>query len=202
VLDRMLVRLVDRSAEEAVRTARQADGVAGFVVGPALIAGPGPATVAAVSRIGPVLVLWGVHGDRREVVGAARRLAEYGARWVAVQAALDGDTLVAVADALHAVGAVPVAIALDADVDDARVASLGLGRSRGRTVSRLAAAGAAAGFVGMLCTAGDLGVIAQAAPSMHRIVDGAGSSDAVGAALEGGATYVIVSAEVAAGLGR
>jgi orotidine-5'-phosphate decarboxylase len=202
MIDRALVRLADGTAEEAVRSAALLRGAAGFVVGPGLIAGPGPATIAAVSRYGPVLVSWGLHGTRQDVSTAGKRLAEYGARWVAVQAAVDDGTAVSIVDALRSGGVEPVATTLDPALDDARVASLGIGRSRGRAVSRLASAAAEAGFTTVLCSMVDLGVVAQAAPSLERIVEGVASANGVPEALDRGAAYVIVGPELVEDLRR
>lgn len=196
MIDRALVRLADGTAEEAARSAALQSGAAGFVVGPGLIAGPGPATIAAVSRYGPVLVSWGLHGTRRDVSTAGMRLAEYGARWVAVLAALDDGAAASTVAALRASGVEPVATTLDPALDDARVASLGIGRSRGRAVSRLATAAAAAGFTTVLCSTVDLGVVAQAAPALECIVEGVASLDRAEEAFDRGAAYVIVPPEL------
>ena len=51
-----------------------------------LLHGPGPGLVGAVARLGPVLADANLHDLPSVVERAARRLAEYGARWVSVHA--------------------------------------------------------------------------------------------------------------------
>jgi orotidine-5'-phosphate decarboxylase len=87
----LLVALDVRSAEEAVRLARALAGkVAGFKVGLGLLHGPGPGLVGALARLGPVFADAKLHDIPSQVQAAARRLGEYGARWVTAHASGGG----------------------------------------------------------------------------------------------------------------
>jgi hypothetical protein len=188
----VLALVPGRSAEEAVRAAAASEGVAGVVVGGDLLAGPGPAVIAALAATHAVLVLAGLHGDATRAATAARRYAEYGATWVTAQAA-DGPALV---EAAAATGVRVVAVTLRHGQGDAEAASIG-GRSRGKAVSRLAEAAVRVGAKGVLCDVPDLGVVAQVAPGAARFVWAGGPADAVAAATRG-AEYVIVDAAAVA----
>jgi orotidine-5'-phosphate decarboxylase len=197
--ERLLVRLPGRSAEEAARAAQAAPGVGGYAVGPDLLAGPGAAAVGALSRIGSVAVLWAAHGDAGDVAAVCDGLAGYGARWVAVHASAGREAMAAGVAALAPTDTEVVAWTLDGGLDDSRVVGLGLGRSRGRVVSRLAAAAGEAGVTAIACTISDLGVVAQVAPGMTRIAIGATEPGDAGEALERGADLVVVSVDVVSG---
>lgn len=190
-MSRLLVAVPGRTAEDAVRTAVGAGDVAGFVVGPELLAGPGPAVVSALASQGPVMVLAGLHGDADRAATAARRFVEYGAHWVTTQAK-DGPGLVS---AVVASGVNTVAITLRHGQGDAEAASL-FGSSRGRTVSRLAEMAVGAGARGILCDLSDLGVVAQVADEIDRFVWASTSVEAA-EATERGATFVMVEADLA-----
>lgn len=189
----MIVALLPgRSAEEAVRAAVAFDGTVGLAVGPDLLAGPGPAVVAALSDMGEVLVLAGLHGDPAMVASAARRYAEHGARRVSVQAA-DGPEVV---EAVTSAGVYAVAVAVRHGMDDSEAARIG-GRSRGKTVSRLAEVAVAGGAAGILCDLPDLGVVSQVAPGLERFIWADGPGEAVDAAARG-AEWIVVDAAAAA----
>lgn len=182
----ILALLPGRSAEEAVRTASGLEGADGVVVGPELLAGPGPAALSALEGAGEVLVLAGLHGDPVRAAGAARRYSAFGATWVTVQA-IDGPGLVG---AVVASGAGVVAVTLRHGQDDAEAAAI-VGRSRGRAVSRLAETAAGAGAAGILCDLSDLGVVAQVAPGAERFAWADTPEEALDAAARG-ADRVIV----------
>ena len=188
----VLAVLPGRSAEDAVRAAAGIEGVAGVVVAADLLAGPGPAVIAALAANHDVLVLAGLHGDATRAAAAARRYGEYGAAWVTAQAA-DGPALL---EAAAASGVRFLAVTLRHGQGDAEAASIG-GRSRGKAVSRLADSAVRAGAEGVLCDLSDLGVVAQVAPNASRFVWVDGPAEAIGAARRG-AEYVIVDAAVAA----
>jgi len=187
----ILAALPGRSGEEAVRAA-EGMVAGGFVVGIDLLAGPGPALVSGLARLGPVLVLAGLHGDPADVAAAARRFAEYGARWVSVQAIDGAGSVAAVAEA----GVTAVAVTLRRGQTDAEVASLRLGQSRGRTVSRLAEVAFAAGAGGILCDPRDLGVVAQVAPGVDRFVGVSSPREATDAATRGAEFLIVESGRV------
>ncbi|HSM02663.1 MAG TPA: hypothetical protein VK960_09545 [Acidimicrobiia bacterium] len=185
--------LPGRGAEEAVRVATALDGAAGFAVGQDLLAGPGPAVVAALADLGEVLVLAGLQGDPGRAASAARRYAGYGAGWVSAQAS-DG---AAVIEAVASAGVAVVAATVRHGIDDAEAARIG-GRSRGRAVSRLAEIAAAGGAAGILCDLSDLGVVSQVAPGLERFVWVDTPREAVEAAGRGAERIMVDAAAVAA----
>jgi len=183
--------LPHRSAEEAVRAAKALGDGCGVVVTPALAAGPGPAVIAALAAVGPVLVLAGLHGEAEDAAVAGRRLVEYGASLVSVEA-IGGRALV---DAVSAAigGDRMLAVTLWPGTDDAAAAASRLGPSRGKVVSRLAAVAADAGVAAVLCEPSDLGVVDQVSPTLRRFVWGVGSPSEAASAFGRGAAAVIVS---------
>ncbi|OFW66862.1 MAG: hypothetical protein A2Z12_00785 [Actinobacteria bacterium RBG_16_68_21] len=189
--------LPSRTAEEAVRTAEACSGRCGLVVTPALLAGPGPAVVAALAAIGPVLVLAGLHGEPEDAALAARRLVEFGASLVSVQSVDGPETMEAVAAAVG--GPRVLAVTLRPGLDDAAVAAARLGDSRGRVVSRLARAAAAAGIGAVLCSIPDLGVVGQVAPELSRFAWGARTGADAANAFARGATGAILDGTVLVG---
>ena len=171
----ILVALDLRSAEEAVRLAgRLAPHVGGFKVGLGLLHGPGPGMVGAVARIGPVMADAKLHDIPSQVHAAARRLGEYGARWVTAHASGGVEMLEAAGAGLAAgsageAGVVAVTVLTSIDVPAA--ASL-FGRKPGQMVSRLARLAAEAGVEGIVCSPKELGVVAEVAPGRLRVAPG------------------------------
>ncbi|HUG74088.1 MAG TPA: orotidine 5'-phosphate decarboxylase / HUMPS family protein [Acidimicrobiia bacterium] len=200
--DRGLVALLTaRIAGEAVREADQISGaVDGFAVGADLLLGPGPGVVGALARIGEVTTLFAIHGTPEIVGRAAGRLAEYGARRIAVHALVEEGAMEAAVVAAAASGATVVAASLDSGIDDARAASLGLGGSRGAVVSRLAKRASAAGASGVLATLADLGVVAQAAPELGRVAVGISSLTGIDEARQRGADLIVVPSGLVGGI--
>jgi orotidine-5'-phosphate decarboxylase len=189
--------LPHRSAEDAVRAAKALGDGCGLVVTPALTAGPGPAVVAALAAIGPVLVLAGLHGDAADAAVAGQRLVEYGASWVSVEVVGGPGLAGAVTAAIG--GGRALAVTLWPGVDDATAAATRLGTSRGRVVSRLAAVASDAGMGAVLCEPADLGVVAQVASDLSRFVWGVGSADEAASVFERGVAAVIIRSEAVAG---
>ncbi len=190
------VRLPHRSAEDAVRLATALPRPCGLVVTPALVAGPGPAVVAALAPLGPVMVLAGLHGDPDDGAAAARRLVDFGAAVVSVLAGGGTPVLEAVVAAIT--GDRVLAVTVWPGADDAAVAASRLGVSRGRAVSKIAAMAHRAGAGSILCEPGDLGVVDQVAPGARRIVWGVASPEAAAAVFDRGAAGVIIDPAVAA----
>jgi orotidine-5'-phosphate decarboxylase len=154
----LLVALDVRSAEEAVRLARALAGkVAGFKVGLGLLHGPGPGLVGALARLGPVFADAKLHDIPSQVQAAARRLGEYGARWVTA----------------HAGGreAGILAVTVLTSIDAAASSAL-FGRTPGELTSRLAKRAAEAGVEGVVCSPKELGVVVDVAPGLLRVVPG------------------------------
>jgi orotidine-5'-phosphate decarboxylase len=191
---RLVALLTARNAGDAVREAEKIGrGVDGFAVGADLLLGPGPGVVGALARIGEVTTVFAIHGTVDTVGRAAGRLAEYGARRIAVHALVEEGAMEAAVQAVAGWGATVVAASLDSGVDDARAARLGLGGSRGAVVSRLAKRASDAGVSGVLTTLSDLGVVAQAAPGLERVGIGISSSAEVDEARLRGADLIVVS---------
>jgi orotidine-5'-phosphate decarboxylase len=172
----LLVALDVRSAEEAVRLARVLAGkVAGFKVGLGLLHGPGPGLVGALARLGPVFADAKLHDIPSQVQAAARRLGEYGARWVTAHASGGVEMLQAAAEGLTA-GSVGreagiLAVTVLTSIDEAASSAL-FGRTPGQLTSRLAKAAAEAGVEGVVCSPKELGVVVDVAPALRRVVPG------------------------------
>lgn len=196
-MSRLWAIVPSRSAEEAVRGAESFIGRFGVVVTPGLLAGPGPAVVAALAAQAPVIALAGVHGDPGDAALAARRLVDYGASWVTVQAVDGIEVMASVVDAVG--GGHVMALTLRPGLDDAATASSRLGDSRGRVVSRLAASAAECGVGAVLCTRADLGVVGQVADGLGRFSWGVSTPEACADALARGASGVILDPVVLAG---
>lgn len=174
--DRILVALDVPTAEEAVRLARAvAPHVGGFKVGLGLLFGPGPATVAAIAEIGkPVFADAKLHDIPSQVERAARRLAALGARWITAHAAGGVPMLeAAVAGAAAAsTGSGILAVTVLTSLGDADVERLAPGSSPGKLTSRLTRSAREAGCEGVICSARELGVVAQVAPDLVKVTPG------------------------------
>jgi orotidine-5'-phosphate decarboxylase len=171
---RLVVALDVAAAEEAVRLARAvAPHVAGLQVGLEILHGPGPAVVGAVARLAPVLVDASLLGSLSSVAASARRLGEYGARWVTVHALGGTAMLEAAAEGLRegARGrpAGILAITVLPNGDAAALAAAGFPGSRGKMVARLTKMAASAGVEGVVCPATELGVVAGLAPGVLKV---------------------------------
>jgi orotidine-5'-phosphate decarboxylase len=208
----IIVALDTTTAEEAVRLARLvADHVAGFKVGLGLLHGPGPGVVGAVARIGPVFADAKLHDIPSQVERAARRLGEYGARWVSAHAAGGTEMLEAAAAGVSAgargAPAGVLAITVLTSLDEPATAAA-FGRSPGELVARLARLAAQAGAEGVVCSPRELGVVAEVAPGVIRVTpgirpDGEASDDqrrvaSPREALERGADYLVVGRPITA----
>jgi orotidine-5'-phosphate decarboxylase len=172
----LLVALDLRTAEEAVRLARLLAGhVAGFKVGIGLLYGPGPGVVGAVARIGPVFADAKLHDIPSQVQQAARRLGEYGARWVTAHASGGVEMLQAAAAGLAAGAggreAGILAVTVLTSIDEVASSAL-FGRSPGELTSRLARRAAEAGVEGVVCSPKELRVVADVAPGLLRVTPG------------------------------
>ncbi len=172
----VLVALDNRSAEEAVRLA-QAVGpyVGGFKVGLRLLLGPGPATVAALVAEGkPVFADAKLHDIPSQVEAAARRLGEYGARWVTAHAA-GGEAMLSAAERGIAGadrGGRVLAVTVMTSLSDADLAAAGTGTTAAKLVARLSRLAAKAGCEGVICSPRELGVVGDVAPGLLRVTPG------------------------------
>jgi orotidine-5'-phosphate decarboxylase len=173
---RILVALDLPTAEEAVRLARAtAPEVAGFKVGLGLLYGPGPATVAALAEVGkPVFADAKLHDIPSQVERAARRLAALGARWITAHAAGGVDMLeAAVAGAASAgTGCGILAVTVLTSLDGADVERMAPGSTPGKLTSRFTKSALAGGCEGVICSARELGVVAQVAPDLLKVTPG------------------------------
>jgi len=177
-LNPILVALDLPSAEDAVRLAeRLAPHVGGFKVGLELLMGPGPATVAAIRRLGkPVFVDAKLADIPNTVEAAARQLGALGARWVTVHAN-GGADMVKAAVAGLAEGARGnetgvLAVTVLTSLDGANLASVGVAGTVGKQTARLARLAAAAGAEGVVCSVRELGDVGQVAPGLLRVTPG------------------------------
>jgi len=177
-LNPVLVALDLPTAEEAVRLAeRLAPHVGGFKVGLELLMGPGPATVAAIRRLGrPVFVDAKLADIPNTVEAAARQLGALGARWVTVHASGGADMIKAAIAGLregargNETGVLAVTVLTS--VDGANLASVGVTGTVGKQTARLARLAAAAGAEGVVCSVRELGDVGQVAPGLLRVTPG------------------------------
>jgi orotidine-5'-phosphate decarboxylase len=172
----VIVALDVRTAEEAVRLARSlAPYVGGFKVGLGLLHGPGPGLVGALARLGPVFADAKLHDIPSQTEAAARRLGEYGARWVTAHASGGVDMLQAAVSGLAAGAAGRtagiLAVTVLTSIDEPAATAL-FGRTPGELTARLAKQAAAAGVEGVVCSPKELGVVAQVAPGLLRVTPG------------------------------
>ncbi|MFO7547260.1 MAG: orotidine-5'-phosphate decarboxylase [Acidimicrobiia bacterium] len=210
----VLVALDVPSAEQAVRLAgRLAPWVAGFKVGLELLMGPGPMTIAAVAELGkPVFADAKVHDIPTTAGRAARQLGRLGARWVTVHAAGGAAMVTATVEGLaegaggRAAGILAVTVLTSLTAED--LERIGVGRTPGRQVGRLAKLAADTGAEGVVCSVRELGDVAQVAPSLVRVTPGIRMADSPSddqvrtatpaEALARGATYLVVGRPITA----
>ncbi len=166
------------TAEAAVELAeRVTDYVVGFKIGLGLLHGPGPLLISALVGLGkPVFADAKLNDIPSQVEIAARRLGEHGARWVTAhvnggQAMLEA----AVRGLRDGAGAAPAGI-LGVTVltshDEASLARIGIDRSPGKLVARMAKVAAAAGCEGVVSSPRELTVVADVAPGLLRVTPG------------------------------
>lgn len=173
----VLVALDLPTAEDAVRlAARVRDHVAGFKVGLGLLHGPGPGTVTALAELGlPVFADAKLHDIPSQVERAARQLGSVGARWVTAHAGGGADMLEAAVSGLAEGSARSggiLGVTVLTSLDEARLAAIGIPRTPGQLVSRMARAVATAGCEGVVCSPLELGVIAEVAPDLVKVTPG------------------------------
>ncbi|HAX82046.1 MAG TPA: hypothetical protein DCY40_05730 [Actinobacteria bacterium] len=195
------VRLDARTAEEGYLQAKSWAGAAGAAIDSALLFGVGPAVIGALDELGPVLVIPPLSGSPAAVGAAAERLARFGASWITVASNSGVEAMRAAVAAVAGAGCRVAVETLPVGIDDAAAAAL-VGSARGRHVSRLVAAGAGAGVDGVVCAWGDLGVVAQVAPGLIRILDpGDGEARWADAVARGAGVLVLPDAAALHALG-
>lgn len=166
------------NAEDAVAMAEDvADHVAGFKIGLGLLHGPGPLLISALVALGkPVFADAKLHDIPSQVESAARRLGEHGARWVTAHVGGGQDMLEAAVRGLHAgAGAAPAGIlgvTVLTSLDEASLARVGISRSPGKLVSRMAKVADASGCEGVVSSPKELTIVADVAPGLLRVTPG------------------------------
>ncbi len=203
----IIVALDLPTAEAAVEIAqRVAPYVAGVKIGLGLLHGPGPGTIDALVRLDlPVFADAKLHDIPSQVEAAAERLARHGARWITAHVGGGQTMLEAAVRGLRrgagnaAAGVLGVSVLTSLDSSD--LERLGIQRTPGQLVSKMATVAAAAGCEGLVCSPLELNVVRQVAPDLIRVTPGirtvttdddqarvAGPNDAV----ERGATYLVI----------
>jgi orotidine-5'-phosphate decarboxylase len=174
----ILVALDVQTAEEAVRMAeRVSPAVGGFKVGLELLMGSGPATVGALISFDKFIFADAkLHDIPNTVRESARQLGRMGARWVTVHATGGAEQLEAGVEGFAAGAgdrdAGVLAVTVLTSLSDADLAQVGVTGSTGRQTSRLAKLAESSGVEGLICSAKELGVTAEVAPSLLRVTPG------------------------------
>jgi orotidine-5'-phosphate decarboxylase len=174
----IIVALDLGTAEQAVAMALDvAPYVGGFKIGLGLLHGPGPATIDAVVRLGkPVFVDAKLHDIPSQVAAAAERLGKHGARWVTAHVGGGIDMLQAAVEGLSSgssgAEAGILGVSVLTSLDTADLERVGIQRSPGQLVGKMAKVAAAAGCEGVVCSPQELNVVAQAAPGLKRVTPG------------------------------
>jgi orotidine-5'-phosphate decarboxylase len=203
----IIVALDLPTAQDAVRVARDvAPHVGAFKIGVGLLYGPGPGTIDALVRLGlPVFADAKLHDIPSQVEVAARNLALHGARWVTAHIGGGQTMLEAAAHGLadgagHAEAGI-LGVSVLTSLDKADLQRIGVKRTPGQLVSKMASVAASSGCEGVVCSPLELHVVHQSAPQMITVVPGirpttvdddqartATPSEAIGK----GATYLVI----------
>lgn len=179
VIDNPIIVALDLpTAEQAVVMARELEPhVGGFKIGLGLLHGPGPATIDAIVRLGkPVFADAKLHDIPSQVRTAAERLANHGARWVTAHVSGGIDMLQAAVEGLSSgaggaeVGILGVSVLTSLDKND--LERIGIQRSPGQLVGKMAKVAAVAGCEGVVCSPQELNVVTQTAPGLLRVTPG------------------------------
>ena len=174
----IIVALDLPTAAEAVELARSVTPyVAGVKIGLGLLHGPGPGTIDALVRLGlPVFADAKLHDIPSQVEAAAERLARHGARWITAHVGGGEAMLEAAVRGLRrgagnaAAGVLGVSVLTSLDASD--LERLGIQRTPGQLVSKMAAVAAASGCEGLVCSPLELNVARQVAPDLIRVTPG------------------------------
>lgn len=174
----IIVALDMSTAEEAVATAQLVGPYVGaFKIGLGLLHGPGPGTIDALVRLGkPVFVDAKLHDIPSQVGAAAERLGKHGARWVTAHVSGGLEMLEAAVDGLAKgaggaeAGILGVSVLTSLDKSD--LERIGIQRSPGQLVGKMAKVAAEAGAEGLVCSPQELNVVAQVAPDLVRVTPG------------------------------
>lgn len=209
----IIVALDMPTAESAVRLAKEvAPHVGAFKIGLGLLHGPGPGTIDALVRLGlPVFADAKLNDIPSQVEMAARNLAHHGARWVTahigggqvmLEAAVNG-----LADGAGHAEAGILGVSVLTSLDKQDLQRIGIDRTPGQLVSKMASVAAASGCEGVVCSPLELHVVRQSAPSMITVVPGIRPSAmhddqartaTPAQAIEKGATYLVIGRPITA----
>ena len=174
----IIVALDLPTADQAVAMALEvAPHVGGYKIGLGLLHGPGPATIDALVRLElPVFVDAKLHDIPSQVAAAAERLGKHGARWVTAHVSGGMDMLQAAVEGLASgssgAEAGILGVSVLTSLDKADLERVGIQRSPGQLVGKMAKVAAAAGCEGVVCSPQELNVVAQAAPGLKRVTPG------------------------------
>jgi len=209
----IIVALDMPTAEDAVKMAKAvAPHVGAFKIGLGLLHGPGPGTIDALVRLGlPVFADAKLNDIPSQVEMAARRLALHGARWVTAhigggQAMLEAAVSGLAGGAGHAEAGI-LGVSVLTSLDKSDLQRIGIDRTPGQLVSKMASVAEASGCEGVVCSPLELHVVHQAAPNMITVVPGirpqATDDDQArtatpGEAIEKGATYLVIGRPITA----
>ena len=187
------VRLPPGAAEELVRLVKGLD-VEAVVVGPDVLAGPGPALVGALSRITTVIADVRLGAPVASVFSVASSLAGFGAAAVTVSATAGERALQAAIEGVRGRRALVVAAAVGSDVE-AGLGVFGAKDSLGKVVSRAARVAVEARVAAMLTEVEHLGVVAEVGSDLRRMAV-ASSIDVADDARRRGASTVLLDLEL------
>lgn len=174
----VIVALDLPKAEDAVAMAEDvADHVVGFKIGLGLLHGPGPLLISALVALGkPVFADAKLHDIPSQVEAAARRLGEHGARWVTAHVGGGQTMLEAAVQGLQTgAGAAPAGIlgvTVLTSLDEASLARVGINRTPGKLVARMAKVADASGCEGVVSSPKELAIVADVAPGLLRVTPG------------------------------
>lgn len=175
---RLIVALDVDAAEAALTLAEQLlEDVDGFKIGLRLLHGPGPVVVAAVAGLGkPVFADAKLHDIPSQVEAAARRLGGHGARWVTAHIS-GGNAMLEAArrgldDGSGAAEAGILGVTVLTSLDTTDLVGIGIQRTPGELVARMARLAAGAGCEGVVCSAQELVVVGDVAPELVRCTPG------------------------------
>lgn len=203
----IIVALDLGSAEEAVRLAKAvAPHVGAFKVGLGLLYGAGPGIVTALVDLGkPVFADAKLHDIPTQVGAAARRLGRLGIRWVTAHVSGGETMLRAAQEGLSETSggyAGLLGVTVLTSIGQSDLTAVGIGKTPGKLVSKMARVAAAAGCEGIVCSPQELAVVGTVAPGLLRVTpgvrpEGAGKGDQARVmtpqqAIERGADWLVV----------
>jgi orotidine-5'-phosphate decarboxylase len=174
----VIVALDLPDAESAVALAEAVSGhVAGFEIGLGLLHGPGPLLISALVGLGkPVLVDAKLYDEPARAGAAARQLGRHGARWVTAHVGGGQTMLERVVEGLReGAGGAPsgvLGVTILRSLDRPTLAKIGIDRSPGKLVARMARVAAAAGCEGVISSPHELPVVGDVAPELLKVTSG------------------------------